>query len=444
MTYFLKAIVVDSDDRTNLINTESTKAYAWVKSKDHDSAIKKASFFIKKEGWKIIEWTQAIEVTRDMFLDRDLEIRHFDLSQSETCSILYVGVDNTIQEREFRELKTSYSFDINEFYKKNKSITQKKMCLHFNAGTDCNEIIKAHSIQNKNALSAIARDGHVYRIDMNKLNKTNTIDYKLVGVNKASTFSGFCKNHDNSLFEPIDNCNLIPTKQQAFLYAYRSISKELFTKQQAIEGIQSMINSATGSEAVTDNLNGMLKSFQYGTEQLESNKKLYDESLEAASFDDIRYVAFIFNENPTAVFSGLIYPDYDFQGRKIQDLGKKTSLSLMTFCSAPTDDGWAFIFSWHKSSDSACSAFMYSLQEVMRAGKQLEDYLFQLMILNCENHALSPKWWDGLSQPEAKVLCSMMEQQADIFSEIESNYLATPPLNLIDWKLKGVYDSHSM
>jgi len=246
----------------------------------------------------------------------------------------------------------------------------------------------------------------------------------------------------NSLFEPIDNCNLIPTKQQAFLYAYRSISKELFTKQQAIEGIQSMIDSATGNEAVAENLNGMLKSFQYGTEQLELNKKLYDKSLEAALFDDIRYVAFVFNEKPTAVFSGLIYPDYDFQGRKIQDLGKHPSLSLMTFCSAPTNEGWAFIFSWHKSSDSACSAFMYSLQEVMRAGKQLEDYLFHLMILNCENHALSPSWWDGLSQPKAKVLCSMMEKQADIFSEIKSDYLATPPLNLIDWKLKGVYDSH--
>lgn len=441
MTYFLEATVSDSDSRESLKNTESIKAYVFIKSEELDSALRQANFLIKKDGWEIIKWIKTIRVTRDMFLDREEGLKHFDLAQVETSSILYLGVDNSLIRGESRELEIAYGFDKKEYYSKDKSIAMKKMCLHFDAGLDCNEIIKAHSIQNMNALSAIARDGHVYQLDMNKLSKKNTIGYKLVGINKASIFNGFCKKHDNSLFEPIDNHNLKPTKQQAFLYAYRSISKELFTKRQAIDRAQTMLDSSNGSEFVSANLKGMVNVLLHGTKQLEVNKTFYDESIKNCIFDDIRYVSFLFDDRPIVAFSGLIYPDYDFQGRAIQSLISDSTLGLMTFCSAPTDEGWAFIFSWHKSSDPECYVFMNSLQEVIKSGKRLEDYLFQLIILNCENHAFSPVWWENLTHNKQSFVCNLMEKQVDIFSEIKSDYLANPPQGFITWKLDGVHDS---
>lgn len=441
MTYFLQALVIDSDNRESLRSIGATNAFAWITSEERESALNKASFLIEKDGWKVVEWIKVVQVTRDAFLGQDLGLKHFELAQTCTYSILYAGVDNSLETWELRELNIEYNFDKVEFFKREKITARKKMCMHFDAGIGCNEIIKAHSIQNKNSLSAISIDGHVYQVDMNKINQSHKFDYKLVGIKKASTFSGFCKKHDNSLFEQIDNHNLVPTHQQAFLYAYRSMTKELFTKYQAIERIQSIIDAATSSEAVTDYLTDMLTGNKYGAEQLAAHKKVYDESLKSSSYDDIRYVAFTFDEKPMVVFSGLIYPDYDFQGRVIQDIGRQPYLSLMTFCSAPTDEGWAFIFSWHKSSDIECYKFINSIQEVVRSGNNLGDFLFQLVILNCENHALSPNWWESLSQDKKSRLCKMMEKRADVFSEIKNDYLTNPPKGIIPWVLNRVDDS---
>jgi hypothetical protein len=53
---------------------------------------------------------------------------------------------------------------------------------------------------------------------------------KKIGINKATTFYGFCQHHDNKLFELIDNYPLKPDKQQMALYAYRCLCREYFFK----------------------------------------------------------------------------------------------------------------------------------------------------------------------------------------------------------------------
>ncbi len=101
------------------------------------------------------------------------------------------------------EHKPSYNPDLSSSLSEIKRNKNKGRCLHFDAGTRCNEYINAHSIQNKGQLVKIVDKGHVYTLsnsftDIRKYK--GKLCYKKFGINKVSTFLGFCKNHDNELF----------------------------------------------------------------------------------------------------------------------------------------------------------------------------------------------------------------------------------------------------
>jgi hypothetical protein len=53
---------------------------------------------------------------------------------------------------------------------------------------------------------------------------------ELVGLNFASTFTGFCSNHDGQLFSPVENKIFVTQQEQCFLLGYRAIARELYTK----------------------------------------------------------------------------------------------------------------------------------------------------------------------------------------------------------------------
>ena len=149
-------------------------------------------------------------------------------------------------------IKSSYEFPLSYHIKIQKHLTKRGRCLHYENGIRCNEIIKAHSIQRNRLLSAIADNGHVYKISANiasmKKNK-GRLTYEKCGINKVSTFLGFCKRHDNELFEPIDNFPLIPTDQQVLLYSYRSLCRELFVKENALELINKHLENSVDKKS---------------------------------------------------------------------------------------------------------------------------------------------------------------------------------------------------
>lgn len=99
-------------------------------------------------------------------------------------------------------------------------------------GTCTAQIVKAHTVQKNGGLSKIARKGHVYgfRYEWNNTEKENLPKAQLMGINNASTFTGFCSHHDNLIFEPIEKHSFQNILQQIFLLGYRAISRELFNK----------------------------------------------------------------------------------------------------------------------------------------------------------------------------------------------------------------------
>ena len=122
------------------------------------------------------------------------------------------------------------------FYKAMNLLREEKQCMHPDQGNCSGNIIKAHTISKSSALKPMAVDGHIYMFDHSD-HRTFKSAYNLgylepvkVGINKATTFTGFCGKHDNDAFEKIDDPDMSVGLDEAMLLSYRSLAREIYAK----------------------------------------------------------------------------------------------------------------------------------------------------------------------------------------------------------------------
>lgn len=315
-------------------------------------------------------------------------------------------------------------------------------CLHFDSGERCKEIISAHSIQKMGQLQHIAEDNHVYRMsaDISTLRKTNGKPLpKRVGIGKASTFPGFCKPHDNAVFEPIDNFPLFPSLEQIALYSFRCLCREYFVKENMVQVLKGSFDSKSFHRNDEQFLSETLRGASLGLEGLKHHKYYYDNALRAHLHGEFEYVCFKSTSRCSLQLSGLLYPDFDFLGRKIQDLSDwSTPPGLITFFTAPTNTGWAFVFAWHTSSGYFCRPFIKSLAQRISQGANPEDLILRFVFSCCENHAIRISWWDGLSEQSKQAILDKVCLMIDPDVLIPSDYLVSGCEGLADWTFDEV------
>jgi hypothetical protein len=291
---------------------------------------------------------------------------------------------------------------LDDYQQEFKRQSKRGRCLHFMNGERCNEIVSSHSIQRRGQLGLIAEDGHVYRLsaDLSVLQRNNGVPaLKRVGVNRASTFAGFCKHHDNTLFEPIDNSPLGPVKEQIALYAYRCLCREYFVKENAVAVLRMMKDHPELDEPNQRFLAASQVGHSIGFAGLKHHKSIFDAALLTRDYEQFEFAYFTSSSTCPVQLSGLLYPDFDFQGNYLQDLGNhEKPLDLITFFTAPIKEGWAFGFGWHVSSNRTCIPFIQSLAQRSATGEMVEDALLRFSLSCCENHAVRISWWDGLDE----------------------------------------------
>ena len=442
--------VVPTEQNQEYENIENATVYCWIKSTDIQSSYITATFFIEKADWIIQENIQKpIEVIEDDFIGQEIELEHFLKAQSKTESLLYVAESDNVTKPTKVKLQSSYKFDMSKFLQKSDDISKEGRCLHYQAGDRCNEIIKAHSIQNNGVLSKIADEKKViYALSKNisdfEKNDGN-LGFRKYSIHKFSIFRGFCGNHDNDLFKPIDTSYFKSTnQQQVFLYAYRSLTKELFDKENTLNIYMEMIEDVKENIGLSKNISSYIDGTKNSLNSLNVQKKIYDDVLKNELYDDMRYVSFNSTNNLSMAFSNILCPDYDFIGNLIQDLSNtniENTFDLITFCSAPTENGWSFIFSWHKSSDTSCLPFIQSLKEMMKQGYSLEDLLFKFILLNSENFAFAPSWWESISTDKQKEISQAITNMMQPTLAIRQYYLYNGLENISNWNFETINDN---
>ncbi|EAT6912642.1 hypothetical protein E3K09_17490, partial [Salmonella enterica] len=126
--------------------------------------------------------------------------------------------------------------EFNKFLSQHQKDASIKACLRVSDDKiKCSgKIIHAHSIQRGKILESIAdvggeNEGKVYHLGFTPADDMQSMqpEFKLQGIKKFSTFTGFCSGHDKAIFQPIEDVAFSATTKQLNIYAYRAAAKEL-------------------------------------------------------------------------------------------------------------------------------------------------------------------------------------------------------------------------
>lgn len=443
-TFYLVLRVVPTPDNQYANQVAGAFASCWVCHDDPVSAVTAASFKVRQQEWEIINLEESPNsVTEDDYMDKEIALERYRAAQGQGMSIAFAAWSKD-GKTSFGpiELENPNDFVLSEYLSEIQTLKRKGRCLHFDAGVRCTESIDAHSIQKGAVLSLVAQNGKIYAPSKNfgdtKRSK-GRITFTEQGVNRVSTFRGFCGKHDNELFEPIDNAPLAPTPEQVALYAYRSLCREVFVKENAVALFRDNPKNPPRNKANQDVFDAMAKGSQFALKNLYAQKEKFDLLFRSSCFDSVRSVLFHSLQQPSVVFSGLLYPDFDFLGNQLQDLSDHNGeLDLITFSFAPMSQGWALLFAWHCDSSQSCVPLIRSLATRVYDDDGLGDLLFRFVISNCENLAISPTWWESLTEDQRGEITNSANHMADVFSLPRSDYLTKGLEAIAEWEFDYV------
>ena len=308
-----------------------------------------------------------------------------------------------------------------------------------------NKIIKAHTIPKSSSLKAIAVDGHVYGFNTSLENihkQRGKIRPELIGINKASTFTGFCTFHDDRIFSAIEKNEFQCTEEQCFLLAYRAFSRECYTKS-AMANLSELWASLDKGKSIEHQMEIQLKSFlidigvRTALKDNKFHKLKFDTMLESREYKEIQAIIFRLDSPPPVMVSGSVNPDFDFDGQQIQDLMELEIIpDLLSMTSFYDGKNGYMVMSWLSYCGATCQKLIDSL--LKKPKEDISRYLVQYMFKNFENCFIAPNWWDEFSDKDKKSIVELMAESASPVSEPNGDGIASAYLNVNFPNINGI------
>ena len=222
-----------------------------------------------------------------------------------------------------------------------------------------------------------------------------------VGINNASTFTGFCTYHDGKIFSPLENDPITLSDEQLFLLAYRSVTRELYLKEGSGEYADLMKEADRGMDIakqlfIQSIANGYSQGVDLALSELNHIKSAMDQMLLSRDFSKINHFVVELSNVPAVLVSASTQPEFDFLGARLQALGQyDTPMSHIIFNCISYDSSGCFVFSWLNEHDAICAQFVDSLSSF--PPQELGDALIRFCYSYAENTWASPTWWNSLN-----------------------------------------------
>lgn len=281
---------------------------------------------------------------------------------------------------------------------------------------ECNgKIINSHTVSKGASLSSIAENNHVcgLKVDLFKINEGNGfIEPELIGVNKASTFTGFCAYHDKTLFSPFENSVFSYTKEQIFLLSYRTLSREHFLKE-AHHDSQKILELGDAGLGLLEQI-GFQKflaahkeSMELGIRDSLYHKNAYDAALLDKAYDKMRSIVIKFDKFLPFQFSGTHYPVVNLDGEKIQSLADEKTLDLICMATINDETCSYLVISWLNENHGACTNLSESI--ISKSNDLLSQEIVNYIYSHFENVYSQPSWWNGLPKKEKTFILNSIQ-----------------------------------
>lgn len=265
------------------------------------------------------------------------------------------------------------------------------------------DIVRAHTVPKSGSLSRIAKDGHVcaFKTSVQSIARVDgLLQPEPVGVNRASTFTGFCSTHDKDLFARVEDAPVTFSQEQCFLFGYRAMARETFLKEAQAESTGLVRMSDRGRSlddqvAIQAVISAMGIGADAGLKDAVRHKGFYDEVLTSGDYSGVMAYVVTFDRFPSVMCSAGLFPYESFDGSNVQDFANLTRpADAIYYTSFAADDIGAVVFTWLPDSDKTCRRFIETLEHV--GDSQLTNTLVRFFFEFCENVQISPDWWDSL------------------------------------------------
>jgi SEC-C motif len=279
----------------------------------------------------------------------------------------------------------------------------KGYCLHPDAAPSvCSEVVQAHSIQKGGGLAAVAEQNHVLSIKhagRRLPDNDGAFEPVRLGVNKASTFPGFCGKHDSVLFRAAEHGHFSLNQETAFLLSYRAIAYEYFCKESAIRAYRRIREGDRGRSFEDQCLfQDYVCVSEYGLKlalgDLTELKKRYWRIYKEAAFHEFHFYAVTFTDVIPVVACGAIWPEYDFSGANLQDLRRLSNPIEHVAFNLTSFDGQTIAMFGRLDNGGPAEQLASSFRSVPIEKKANAAVSFAFQYL--ENTMMRPSWWEAL------------------------------------------------
>ena len=281
----------------------------------------------------------------------------------------------------------------------------KGYCSHPDASPDtCSgRIVRAHTVQRRGGLSAIAENGHVISAmsaGQDIFKHDGEFVPREVGIRGASTFMGFCNLHDTILFRPLERVSVTLTPENCFLLSLRAIAYEHFTKQTQLRSSEILRNMDVGTpfeqQVVVQNyVHTYVAGVRRGLSDTERWKRQYDAIFREQRFNDHRFLAVEFSQVLPVVGCGGFHPEYDFEGNALQKISRGTSPhEHINFNLSVLNGKSVVVLGLTERTGGPAEEFLHSFMKL--PDQEKPDLSIRLAFEHIENIYFKPSWWTGL------------------------------------------------
>lgn len=314
--------------------------------------------------------------------------------------------------------------------------------------SECNVIIKAHTISKSSGLSEICdRTNHVLGLKYDPVTierNKGKLKFEKIGINNASTFKGFCSRHDKELFSSFEDSTFIGTREQCFGLTYRALSKEIHAKEAVLSLIALRKQDDRGMPFEYQfQHQEYLKIYEVGTKKAIEELSVFKQNLDCEmlyrEYKPLSYLVIESSKPIPVVVSSIVYPIYSFKGHSIQNLlNIKIDPEQLIF-NAFNSNGKGFVlFSWLQDSE-IIDNFVDSLITLNK--DKIFSALVRFFFSSAENSFISPVWWDSLTIVQRTKIEKLIMVEVGTSNPAPSNTLADDSIHFNGWNIEKIYSA---
>jgi hypothetical protein len=204
------------------------------------------------------------------------------------------------------------------------------------------------------------------------------------------------------MFKPVEAGQPALNEETVFLLAFRALAYELYMKQSALSCLPIQRENDKGKPFEAQCfVQQYLHAYEYGLKRGLADvtrwKSEYDTAFINKKFDRFRFYSVAFSEILPVMACGAFHPEFDFDGKSLQLLGRgEAPFEHMTYNLTALDGVSVLVFGWTEESGGPAAQFVGSYQNVPSAQKA--DAAIRLAFEQVENIYMKPSWWNGLDR----------------------------------------------